>query len=263
MFTPMQIILVCLWVGVNRFIGNSIQILAYATNVVSGFIVGCIMGDPTTGLFIGGTLTLMGLGIGGFGGSSVPDYALGTIMGTLFACTGSGVEAGLAIGVPVAMLGTQLDVLRKTIGSFFIHKAMSCNEKGDFKGMSTWIWLSEIPRVALYVLPVLLAMTAGAEIINTILEAIPAWVSTGMSVAGGILPGLGFAILMRYMNLGKYGVFMIVGFVLAAYVGMPMLAIAALGFVIAYMIYQNLLKEENAKANAVMGGAVAGGMEDE
>ena len=123
MFTPMQIILVCTWVGFNRFVGNSIQVLAYAINVFSGFIVGCIMGDPQMGLTVGATLTLMSLGVGGFGGSSVPDYALGTVLGTLFACTGGGLEYGLTVAVPVAMLGTNLDILRKTLGSFFLHRA--------------------------------------------------------------------------------------------------------------------------------------------
>lgn len=258
MFTPIQILLVIVYMGVIRFLGPSVQIIAYAPNILHGFVIGAIMGDPNMGLYIGGTLTLMGLGIGGFGGSSVPDYTLGTVLGTLFACTGQGVEAGLAVGVPVAMLGTQLDVLNKTIGSFFIHRAMTCNEKGDFKGMGTWIWLSVVPNIALYLLPILLAMTAGAGLINSILNAIPGWVTTGFSVAGGLLPGLGFAILMRYLPVQKYGVFMILGFVLSAYLGMPMLAIAALAFIVSFMTYRSLVEKNSAPMQTV-----AGGMEDE
>ena len=254
MFTPIQILLVMLYMGVMRFLGPSLQLFAYAPNILNGFVIGAIMGDTATGLYIGGTLTLMGLGIGGFGGSSVPDYALGTIMGTLFACTGQGVESGLAVAVPVAMLGTQMDVLAKTMGSFFIHKSMACNEKGDFKGLAAWIWLSEIPRIALYLVPVLLAMTAGAEMITNILNSIPAWVTSGMSVAGGILPGMGFAILMRYLPVQKYGVFMIMGFVLSAYLNLPMLAIAALAFIVAFMTYRDLVEKANMSAMSAMGG---------
>ena len=142
-------------------------------------------------------MTLMSLGIGGLGGSSVPDYILGTILGTVFSITTGAVENGLTVAVTVSMFGTQLDVLRKTLGSFFIHKAMDCNAKCDFKGMSTWIWLSDAMRVFVSVLPVALAITVGADVITAILDMIPAWFTTGMSVAGGILPGLGIAILMR------------------------------------------------------------------
>jgi len=42
--------------------------------VTAGLIVGLIMGDLKTGLYIGATLQLMTLGISSFGGASVPDY---------------------------------------------------------------------------------------------------------------------------------------------------------------------------------------------
>lgn len=261
MLSALQIIVLLVFYAAYRFTANSMQIFSYAVNVMLGWVTGIICGDAKLGLNIGATMTLMGLGIGGYGGSSVPDYSLGTIMGTVFACTSGSVESGLAVAIPVAMLGTQLDVLRKTLGSFFIHKAMACNEKCDFHGVAVWVWLSDAMRVFVNVLPVALAVTVGADAINSILAAIPAWLNTGLKVAGGILPGLGFAILMRYMPVQKYGVFMILGFVLSAYLNMPMLAIAGLAFVAAYMIYQGLVEKEKAKAAGF--GGVAGGMEDE
>ena len=259
--SAMQIIVLLVFYTAFTFTASSMQLFSYAVRVMLGWVVGMIMGDVQTGLFIGATMTLMGLGVGGFGGSSVPDYNLGTILGTVFAVTTGSIENGLAVAVTVSMFGTQLDVFRKTLGSFFIHKAMACNEKCDFHGLAVWVWLSDAMRVFVTVLPVALAITVGADAITAILNMIPAWFTTGMSVAGGILPGLGFAILMRYMPVQRYGVFMIVGFVLSAYMGLPMLAIAALGFVAAYMIYQSLVEKEKAKA-AGLGGAV-GGMEDE
>ena len=39
--------------------------------VFAGFIAGLILGDPITGLFIGGTLQLMILGVGTYGGASI------------------------------------------------------------------------------------------------------------------------------------------------------------------------------------------------
>jgi PTS system mannose-specific IIC component len=259
--TAVQIILLLVFYSAYRFTANSMQIFSYGVNVMLGWVTGIICGDAQTGLYIGATMTLMGLGIGGFGGSSVPDYTLGTILGTVFSITTGAVENGLTVAVTVSMFGTQLDVLRKTLGSFFIHRAMACNEKCDFKGVAVWVWLSDAMRVFVNVLPVALAITVGADVITSILDMIPAWFTNGMKVAGGILPGLGFAILMRYMPVQKYGVFMIVGFVLSAYLNMPMLAIAGLAFVAAYMIYQGLVEKEKAKAAGF--GGVAGGMEDE
>ena len=58
----------------------------------------------------------------------------------------------------------------------------------------------------------------------------PTWFTTGLSIAGGLLPGVGMAMLLMYMPLNKYWSFLIVGFVLAAYLSVPTLGIGAVGF---------------------------------
>ena len=125
--STMQIIVLLVFYAAYRFTANSMQIFSYAVNVMLGWVTGIICGDAQTGLYIGATMTLMGLGVGGFGGSSVPDYTLGTILGTVFSITTGAVENGLAVAVTVSMFGTQLDVMRKNMGSFFIHNALACH----------------------------------------------------------------------------------------------------------------------------------------
>ena len=239
MFTPMQVILTCAFMFFMTFIGMSVQLFAYGVPVLYGFIIGLIMGDVPTGLTVGGTMTLMGLGVGGYGGSSVPDYALGTVVGSLFAIvTGGGIEAGLAVGIPVATLGVQFDIIAKMAGSFFFHKEQSSAEKMDWKNMGNWMWGWNWMRSFLYTLPVLLVMTVGSTLIISLLGSIPVWFMSGLTVAAGMLPALGFAILMRYLPMGKYGVFIIFGFVLSSYFGLSMLGIALLAFVAAFMVYR-------------------------
>lgn len=136
MFTPIQIILVCAWMWGFTVIGMSVQLFSYGVAVLHGFVTGLIMGDVATGLTVGGTLCLMGLGVGGYGGSSVPDYAMGTVVGTVFAiATGGGVEAGLATGIPVATLGTQFDILAKMCGP-----SSSTNRWTALKSISSIKW---------------------------------------------------------------------------------------------------------------------------
>lgn len=62
MFTPIQIILVCVWMWGFTVIGMSVQLFSYGVAVLHGFVTGLIMGDVATGLTVGGTLCLMGLG---------------------------------------------------------------------------------------------------------------------------------------------------------------------------------------------------------
>jgi len=262
MFTFTQILLCCVFIFIMSLIGWSAQIFAYGANVLNGAVIGLIMGDVKTGLTVGGTMCLMSLGIGGYGGSSVPDYALGTYVGTMFAISsGGGLEAGLAIGIPVATLGTEFDVLTKMMGSFFIHGEMKASENHDWKGMTKSVWGWMFLRSALYTLPVLLVMTVGANLINSLLASIPTWLMNGLTVASGMLPALGFAILMKYLPLKRWGLFLVFGFVLYAYASLPMLAIAALTVVIAYLIYLYLQDKDAMKSTTST--AVGGANDDE
>lgn len=109
-------------------------------------------------------------------------------------------------------------------------------------------WASQIPFIGVWVLPIILLTTVGSSYVELVINAIPAWLNAGLNVASGMLPALGFAILLRQMPLKKYGYFLLAGFVMASYLGMSMLAIAMVGVVICMFIFQ--MKEENDKRTA-------------
>ena len=56
-----------------------------------------------------------------------------------------------------------------------------------------------------------------------------AWVSNGLAVVGKALPAVGFALLLSYMDIKKYWPFMIVGYVLFAYMGVGTIGLALVG----------------------------------
>ena len=110
--------------------------LTHARPAIVGLICGLILGDVNSGLYIGGTFTLMSLGVAAIGGSSVPDYGVATIIACAFAqTTGQGPEVGLTIGLPVGMLGVQMDVLYKICNSFIAQKAQRYANEREFKKM--------------------------------------------------------------------------------------------------------------------------------
>lgn len=257
MFTPIQVILLCLLVAVWKWQQYNLQMFYYASVVTWGVLTGLVMGDLSTGMVVGGTMCLMSLGLFGAGGSSVPDYQVGCVAGTAFAIamgyTGQeAVTTAMTIGVPVAALGTQLDVLSKTTGSFFINKMRSCSDKHDWKGMGRWMWASQIPFLGLWVLPILLFTTVGSSYVQTLIDAIPEWLNNGLTVASGMLPALGFAILLRQLPMKKYGYFILFGFVLSAYLGMDVLSIALLAAVVCAYIFQSKEAQRQTQATAVV-----------
>ena len=86
------------------------------------------------------------------------------------------------------------------------------------------------------------------------------WLMNGLKTAGGILPSLGIAILLRYLPVSKNISYLILGFVLAAYLKVPVLGVALIGLAAAILSYQSEKDEtvQAAAANTVIAGGDMG-----
>ncbi len=206
--------------------------------VFAGFIAGLILGDPITGLFIGGTLQLMILGVGTYGGASIPDYTTAAIIGTALG-VGQDTEVAIAIAIPVGLLLLQLDILARFSNTFFQHKADDYAKRLDTKGVTRMNLMGIIPWGLSRALPVLLVLIFGQGFIEVVLKYIPEWLMGGLKVAGGLLPLVGISILLRYLPVKKYLAYLILGFSLVAYFNLPMIGVATMGSVIALLIFKS------------------------
>jgi mannose PTS system EIIC component len=225
--------------------------------VTIGLVMGLIMGDVQTALVIAGTLQLMSLGVAGLGGSSVPEYGIATIVGVFLAIrTGSDTGTAIAVGLPVGMLSMQLDVIFKMANNFFAHLSQRYLHEKKFKKMQLTFIVSVFVFIMKYVLPVSIVVIFGTSIVKVILSVIPKWFTTGLSIAGGMLPVVGIGLLMHYMPTKKYLTFLIVGFVLSAYLNLPILGVALLGGGVAYFIYLTGVKKINESVVVTNSGLV-------
>ena len=156
--------------------------LTHARPVIVGFLCGLILGDMNSGLYIGGTFTLMSLGVAALGGSSVPDYGVATIIACAFAkTTGQGPEVGMTIGLPVGMLGVQMDVLYKICNSFIAQKSQKYANEKQFGKMYAILYLCPVMVAVFMAFPTAVALTAGAPLVQAILDVLPSWVTGGLS----------------------------------------------------------------------------------
>lgn len=239
-------------VSIDLGIGRPIQM---------GLITGIIVGDVTLGLAVGATLQLMLLGVESYGGASVPDFKTGALVGTVFGyVSGEGVEFAIALAVPIGLLMVQLDVLARFLNTFLLHRADKHAENLNLKGIERSILLGIFTWGLSRALPVAIVLTVGQEIVNNILKYIPDWVMGGLSVAGGLLPVVGIAILLRYLPTGRYIQYTLIGFVFAAYLGVPMIGIALAGLALALIIFK---QRSEADLAIVGGGFGSDGDEDE
>ncbi len=234
-----QIIVLTILAGYAQYDGLH-ALTGMVKPVIIGTITGIIMGDIEMGLFVGGTINLMALGIGNFGGASIPDYMSATMLGTVFAITsGQGAEFGVALAVPIGVLLVQLDVFARFTNLFFQKRADICFEQRNYDGIVTWNRLGVICWGLSRAIPVFIGITLGPDVVSKLVEFMPVVLIDGMKTAGGILPALGLAILLRYMPINENISYAIVGFVLAAYLQMSILGISLIGLAIAFLIFQN------------------------
>ncbi len=207
--------------------------------LVLGPLVGLVLGDLTQGVMIGATLELIFMGNIKVGAAIPPDVVTGGVLGTAFAIiSGKGPAIALAIAVPVSILAEMvisgLFVLRAMLNKKFDKYA----EDGNYNGIQQLHILSGLLRPLLMGAIILLTLQLGAEAMKTFLDMIPKWVQSGLQVAGNMLPALGFALLMNLMFNKKVAPYFFLGFMLAAYLKLPVIAIGGLGVIIALIVTQ-------------------------
>lgn len=253
-----QILLLTCYAGFAFYDGNNTT-FGTVKPTMAGFAAGLILGDITTGLIVGGTLNLLVLGIGNFGGASIPDYMTGALLGTAFAIqSGQGAEFGVTLAIPIGLLMIQLDILARFSNTFFQHRAERLVEEGKLDAAARMNLMGLIPQSLSRMLPVFLALVFGSAFVELVVNNLPMWLMNGLKTAGGILPSLGIAILLRYLPVSKNMTFLIIGFVLAAYLKVPVLGVALVGLAFAIYSFQSEKDEAPAAPAAVNAGGDMG-----
>jgi PTS system mannose-specific IIC component len=126
------------------------------------------------------------------------------------------------------------------VGSYFLHKAQKLVGEKNVDGAVKWIHIGFWPRIILDgPLPLLILFIAGAPVVEAINNVIPSWLLAGFKNAGNMLPAIGFAILLRSMNLKGNFQYLLIGFVLYAYFSIGALGAALIGIALAMISYYN------------------------
>ncbi len=230
-----------LWAYIGFYDALAPNFIMAARPLIAGTVAGLIVGNVQMGMLVGGTLELMALGVYTYGGATVPDYQSGAILGTYFGNL-TNFETGLALAIPAALLLTQVDILNRFLNFVFVHRADAYAEAGDAKGFERMMVLfSHVIWGLSRGLPVFLAIAFGEGLVQAVsnfFNTYP-WINKGIATVGGMLPALGFAMLLKIMPVGKYPAFLILGFVLFAYLKIPLLGIAIAAVAVA-LLYQGL-----------------------
>ncbi|MDO4941710.1 MAG: PTS sugar transporter subunit IIC [Lachnospiraceae bacterium] len=209
--------------------------------IVIGPFVGLLLGDLQTGVTIGAALEAVFMGVVNIGGASAAEPGIATAVGTAFAISmGKGTEVALTLALPIGILGLQIKtILYIFVVGMFAKKFDKLAQEGRQKeitilhfGLWTVNWM-------LYSAVAFFGIFFGSGAVSKLLNMIPDVVMNGLTVCGGLLPAVGMAMLMKMLWDNKICVFFFLGFLCVAYLKLPLVALAVLGVIIAFVIGMN------------------------
>lgn len=264
-FNAIQILLVAVWafiVAIDQF--DFLESLYQP--IVTGAVIGAILGDLQTGLIVGGTYQLMTIGNMPVGGAQPPNAVIGGIMATVFAIS-SGLDTTAAVGlaVPFALIGQYMVTLLFTVMSPLMSVADKMADKADTKGIVRLNYMAMGALGLLFAIVCIAGLMGGSALGNT-LTAISeqyGWVMTGLGTAGGMMRFVGFAILLRIMLSNDLWGIYFAGFALATIIGyIPELSGSALLLIAFVGIAISLYDFQTRCAMKTTAGSSNGGDED-
>lgn len=224
------------WFG-KMYIGYSTAPIIGAPFVM-GLVAGFIYGDVKQGIMISGSIMLIYLGVISPGGQLPSDGALAAACVLPIALkTGISTEVAVTLAVPIGILGAFLYNAKKILNVWFVDRADKRIAEGDIKGL--WRYATLYPMllgIPLFFIPVLLVGLFGQGIVEPVLNAIPEWLMHGLEVAGGMLPAVGFAMILYMLGRTKYIPFFIIGFYMVQILSVSTLVAAIIAASVAVLI---------------------------
>lgn len=238
------------WFATNKLWYGTLHLVRQP--IVLAVPIGLIMGDLPNAMIIGASLQMIYLGAIAPGGTLPSDEALAACIAIPLALE-AGLEPSIAVtlAVPIGLLGVLIDNLKRTYHSYFIHLADKAVEENNLKKMRrAEFWYPLIVSVPLRVVPATLALAFGVDAVTAFLNSIPAWATNGLSVAGGLLPALGFAVTIMVIGKKKLLPYFIIGFAIVAYSGINTIGVAVFAVCIALLQGNFVQSDETGNALA-------------
>lgn len=236
-------------IGLVALFAYMVDFCAYAQwdrPIFTCLLVGLVLGDLPQALVLGANLELLYMGTMSIGAALPPDIYTGGILGVAFAIvTGTGIEGAVTLCLPIASLAL---AVKQFLYTFFrgycTHRADYYASIGDADGVAKMHILSLLMWVPMAIL-VGFAFYSGSAAVQAMLDAIPKFIMNGISVASGMIPALGFAMLAKLTVTKKTLPFLFLGFAFVSYLNVDVTGVAIFGLIIAVLAVYFTKPEQN------------------
>jgi len=207
--------------------------------IIVATITGIILGNVELGLVAGGLTELAFAGLTPAGGTQPPNPILAGVMTVVIAYT-TNTSPALALGLalPFSILMQYVILFFYSTFSMFMARADKYAETADVKSFTRLNYLMTAIVAVSYGVVVFLSAYAAQDLLKSLIEVLPGWFIHGLEIAGGILPAVGFAMLLNVMLKVRYIPFFIVGFFVSTYLAIAnLLPVAVIGLALGMYDY--------------------------
>ena len=228
--------------------------------LVACTLIGLIMGgnNLTACIILGGSLQMIALGWANIGAAVAPDVALASVASAIILVQGGqgqkGIGTALGIAIPLAVAGLFLTMLVRTISVAIVHIMDAKAKEGNWRAIDMWQMLAVGLQGLRIAIPAGLLLVIPADLVRQGLQSMPAWLTDGMTIGGGMVVAVGYAMVINMMANKEVWPFFIIGFALAALHELTLIALGAIGVAMALMY----LALEGSKGNNSNGGSADG-----
>ncbi|NSB15252.1 PTS mannose/fructose/sorbose/N-acetylgalactosamine transporter subunit IIC [Clostridium beijerinckii] len=257
----LQSFLIALWVGavMSRWFGGGASLTLRFSPLMTGLIVGIVMGNVGQAMIVTAALQLIYMGVFSPGGSMPQEPSIAAAIAVPVALLGNlQPEAAIAVAVPVGLLGSYLYQFRFFINTFlgkYTDKAVEDLNDGAIK--RSIILLPTIASFALFVPLVFVALYFGAPIIADVINALKgSYVIHILEVVGGGLAAIGIATTVYVIGRKDYLAFFFLAYFMSVSLkslNITMVTYAVFGLLIA-LIFSMSQKGKNVPSTNVVKG---------
>ena len=228
--------------------------------IVACTLIGLVSGYLEEGIILGGSLQMIALGWANIGAAVAPDAALASVASAIIMVKGLGgatdaqtvIDSAIAVAIPLSVAGLFLTMVCRTLAIPIVHFMDAAAEKGNFRGIETWQIIAILMQGVRIAIPAVALCYIPAEAVQAALEAMPAWLADGMSIGGGMVAAVGYAMVINMMATKETWPFFALGFVVACISEITLIGLGVIGVVIA-LIYLGLKESGGSNGNTGSG----------
>ena len=253
-FNAIQIILVLI-VAFLAGLEGILDAFQFHQPIIACTLIGLATGHLSEAIILGGALQIIALAWANVGAAVAPDAALASVASAIIYIKGNdfsdaGRNSAIFTAVTLATVGLVLTMVVRTLAVGLVHRADAAAEKGDFRGVAFWHYVSLSMQGLRIMIPAGALLFVSSEVVQSYLKLIPEWFANGMTIGGNMVVAVGLAMVINLMASKETWPFFFIGFAIAPLNELTLIATGVIALSLAF-IYLNL---SNNSGNGSTGG---------